>query len=91
MKEIYMTNKFKLIIASLMLSIVYIEPASAIGSLRCGTHIIQAGGDFAPGQYEVLKRCGEPDSRSGRVWMYKKGSVTKVLTFGSNGTLQRVD
>ena len=86
-----MTNKLKLIVASLLLTIMYIEPASATGSIRCGTHIIQAGGDYAPGQYEVLKRCGEPTSRSGRVWMYKKGSVTKVLTFGGNGTLQRVE
>lgn len=86
-----MNNKLKLMIAALFASMLFMEPAAAVGSMRCGTHIISAGGDYAPGQYEVLKRCGEPASRSGRVWMYKKGSVTKVLHFGGNGTLQRIE
>ena len=87
-----MTNKFRFISAALFTSMIFMAPPAALASMRCGTHIITEGGDFAPGQHEVLKRCGEPTSRSGNVWVYKKSSsVSRALYFDDNGRLYRID
>ena len=87
-----MTNKLKLIIASVFLSIIMVEPTFA-ASMRCGTHIITASGSGGPGMYEVLKRCGEPTSRYGKTWTYKKSTspVNNILYFDSSGHLYRID
>ncbi len=86
-----MTSKHKLIIASAFLSLFALQSASA-NSIRCGTHIITAGDRDSPGQYEVLKRCGEPKARYGNTWIYQKGasSVTNVLRFSSDGQLYAI-
>lgn len=83
-----MTKKLVLIIASLFVSIVMTKSAMAVGSMRCGTHIISADPANPSGKYDVLKRCGEPTTRYGDTWIYKKGSVTTTLEFGSNGQLR---
>jgi len=82
-----MTKKLTSIIAALFISTVMMESAFAIGSMGCGTHIISADSRNPSGKYDVLKRCGEPTTRYGDTWIYKKGSVTKSLEFSSNGQL----
>lgn len=84
-----MTSKLKSILAALILTSFIMAPASA-NSLRCGTHVISEGGDYAPGQYEVLKRCGEPDVRSGRTWVYKRGSIDRLIKFDSQGQVLQI-
>ncbi len=86
-----MTLKHKLIIAPVFLSVIAIESAFA-ASMRCGTHIVTAGVRNSPGMYEVLKRCGEPSERYGRTWVYKKSSsVSRFVTFNSDGQLQSIE
>lgn len=82
-----MTYSFKLSGAALVLAIVLAQPALA-GSMRCGTHIISYGQDNSPGQYEVLKRCGEPTFRQGDTWVYEKSSsVSNKIRFDRNGNI----
>jgi len=83
-----MNRKLQLIIASLFISIVITE--SAIGSMRCGTHLISSNPASPSGKYEILKRCGEPTERYGDTWIYKSGSVTRTLNFNSSGQLQSI-
>jgi len=86
-----MTNKLKLIIAAFILSIIIIEPALA-NSMRCGTHIITASMRDSPGMYEVLKRCGEPDARYGKTWVYEKSSsVSHVVRFSNDGQIKSIE
>jgi hypothetical protein len=78
---------FKLIGVSLLLTVGYIQPASA-GSMTCGTHIISSGQGNSPGQYEVLKRCGEPTFRQGNTWIYERSSsVSRKIRFDRNGNI----
>ena len=86
-----MNKKLTPIIAALFISIFITESAMAFGSMSCGTHIISADSRNPSGKYEVLKRCGEPTVRYGDTWVYKKGSVTNTLEFGSNGQLRRIN
>ncbi len=82
-----MTNTFKLIGAALLLTAGFMQPAAA-GSMKCGTHIISSGQGNSPGQYEVLKRCGEPTFRQGNTWIYEKSSsVSKKIRFDRNGKI----
>ena len=85
-----MQPKLKLIFASIVFSIAWSGSVMAIGSMRCGTHIISADPSRPSGKYEVLKRCGEPSERYGDTWIYKKGSVTHSLEFSSNGQLRTI-
>ncbi len=86
-----MTLKQKLIIVPVFFSVIALEPAFAT-SMRCGTHIVTAGMRDSPGIYEVLKRCGEPTERYGSTWIYKKSSsISRVLTFSSNGQLKSIE
>ena len=82
-----MTNTLKFIGATLVLAIGFMEPAAA-SSMRCGTHIISYGQGNSVGQYEVLKRCGEPTFRQGNTWIYKRSSsVERRVKFNSNGEI----
>jgi len=82
-----MTNIFKLVGVSLILTVGFFQPASA-SSMRCGTHIISSGQGNSPGQYEVLKRCGEPDIRQGNTWIYESSSsVARRIRFDKNGNI----
>lgn len=86
-----MTSRTKLTLASALLCICMMDPALA-NSMRCGTHIITAGSN-GPGAYEVLKRCGEPTSRFGKTWTYKRSNspFANVLYFDSSGTLYKME
>jgi len=86
-----MTYKLKLIVSAFLFSII-IEPVLASGSMRCGTHLVTAGGDNAPGKYEVMKRCGDPDVRFGHTWIYERSStVTLIVRFNSDGQLSSIN
>ena len=61
-------------------------------SMRCGTHLIYAGGGKnSAGMYEVLKKCGDPVAKEGNKWIYLQGSTQRVLTFNFEGRLQRIE
>lgn len=82
-----MTNTFKVTVAALLLAIVSMQPAVA-SSMRCGTHIVSSGQNNSPGQYEVLKRCGEPTFRQGDTWIYERSSsVSRRIRFDRNGNI----
>lgn len=86
-----MTNTLKLIGVALVLAIGFMEPAAA-STMRCGTHIVSFGQGKAVGQYEVLKRCGEPTFRQGNTWIYKRSSsVERRVRFNSNGEIVAID
>ncbi len=88
-----MICKSKWIVASvILLSTLLMELALAADSIRCGTHIITAGGLHGPGKYEVLKKCGEPTARSGNTWIYEQhGGGRRVVVFDASGNLERID
>jgi len=87
-----MIHKSLLIIAAAILSTLTLEPAFASGSMRCGQHVISGGGRQGPGQYEVLKKCGEPTQRMGNTWVYDKpGQKRRVIRFNDNGMIIRID
>ena len=82
-----MTKTTQLTGAALILAMASLQPAAA-SSMRCGTHIISSGQANSPGQYEVLKRCGEPTARQGDTWIYEKSSsVTRQIRFDKNGRI----
>lgn len=88
-----MMCKSKWIIAlTIFFSMLLMELALAHGSLRCGTHIITAGGRPGAGKYEVLKKCGEPTVRAGDTWIYDRpGSTKSVVVFDASGYVARID
>ncbi len=60
--------------------------------MRCGQHLIYAGGGKdSASMYEVLKKCGEPEAKQGNIWIYKQGSMRRMLTFRGDGKLQRIE
>ncbi len=74
-----------------VLGLIVAMPASA-ASMRCGSHIIQDSMRDGPGKYEVLKKCGEPTQRLGDTWIYDKpGKIKRVLYFGPDGRLMRIE
>lgn len=87
-----MICKLKWIVAPvILLSILLMETALA-DSMRCGSHIVSSGGLHGPGKYEVLKKCGEPTTRSGNTWIYEKpGGTRYVVVFDAGGNLVRID
>lgn len=87
-----MICKSKWIVASvILLSTLLMELALAADSIRCGTHIITAGGRHGPGKYEVLKKCGEPTSRSGNTWVYEQHGGVRRVVFDASDNLARID
>ncbi len=86
-----MNFKSKCIVALVFLSTFMLEPAFAVGSMRCGTHIISAGARNGTDRYEVLKKCGEPTERYGDTWIYElTGGARRVVVFGADGNLSRI-
>ena len=73
-------------------ALMLINTAYASGAIRCGSYIVEGGGRSGPGRYEVLKKCGEPTSKRGDVWIYERGGGgTRVLIFNQAGILDRVE
>ena len=87
-----MTYRSELIIASIfLLSTLMLEPAFA-DSTRCGRHVISSGQRPGTDKYEVLKKCGEPTSRAGNIWVYEKSrGVKTVMVFDALGKLSSIE
>jgi len=84
-----MTNTDKLIAAAVLLATGSLGSAHA---MSCGTHVISWGQDDSPGQYEVLKRCGEPTYRQGNTWIYERsGSIVNKIRFDDDGNILDID
>ena len=88
-----MNRKITWMAASVFIfSTFLIEPAFAVGSMRCGTHIISVGSRNATTKIEVLKKCGEPTERIGFTWIYEKsGSARRTVVFNTMGEVVRID
>ena len=68
------------------------EEVFASDSMRCGRHIISAGQRHGPTQYEILKKCGEPSSKTGYTWFYESPrAATRAVVFGFDGTVMRIE
>ncbi len=81
-----------LLTTGLILALVAIQSMASDRSMRCGTYLIYAGGGKdSAGMYEVLKKCGEPEAKSGNTWIYVQGSMRRILTFNYQGRLQRIE
>lgn len=79
-------------IASAIISLATVSAYASDRSMRCGTHLIHAGGGpDSANMYEVLKKCGEPEEKQGSTWVYKQGSMRRMLTFRGDGKLQRIE
>ena len=77
----------RLLSCCLLLAGFALAPTASAGVLRCGIYLIHDSERNGPTKYEVLKKCGEPLSRMGHTWIYKKGGRTKSLQFNGNGML----
>ena len=76
----------------LVLSLVTQSALASDRSMRCGTHLIYAGGGKdSAGMYEVLKKCGEPEAKQGSTWIYIQGNMRRELTFNYESRLQRIE
>ena len=86
-------NKFAVLLAvGLSLILMGKQSMASDRSIRCGTHLIYAGGGKnSAGIYEVLKKCGEPEAKNGDTWIYVQGSMRRILTFNAEGRLARIE
>ena len=89
----FYTSRFAgVAVTSLALALVAMQAAASDRSMRCGTHLIYAGGGKdSTIMYEVLKKCGEPDAKNGNNWLYVQGNSSRFLTFKYDGRLQRIE
>ncbi len=72
-------------IASVVLMLLA-QPALSGGTMKCGIHLIHAGGRHPPSKYEVLKKCGEPTFREGNTWVYQtRRGASRMLQFNRKG------
>jgi len=76
----------------LALTLIATQSMASDRSIRCGTYLIYGGGGKdSSGMYEVLKKCGEPEAKSGNTWIYVQGSMRRILTFNNEGRLARIE
>ena len=76
----------------LFISIIAAQAFASDRSFRCGTYLIYGGGGKnSTGMYEVLKKCGEPESKNGNVWIYVQGSMLRALTFNYEGRIATIE
>ena len=80
------------IVAAVLLLPSIPELAFGSESMRCGRHIITSGMRTGATQYEVLKKCGEPQSRIGLTWVYDSpGAAPRQITFDGTGRVMRIE
>lgn len=85
-RQIYLFSAAFLVLATIP------DMAFAYESIRCGRHIIATGQRNGPTQYEVLKKCGEPQSKMGYTWIYEqRGGPPRAVVFDFNGKLMRIE
>lgn len=82
----------KIVVSLFLLSLASAGHAASDRSIRCGTHLIYGGGGKnSAGMYEVLKKCGEPESKHRDKWIYVQGNMIRELTFNYEGRLERIE
>ncbi len=65
--------------------------ASSAATMRCNGDLISDGKMPRTTDAEILYRCGEPYSKSGRNWLYVRGkNQVYRLQFDANGELTRI-
>ncbi|MCU7959400.1 MAG: DUF2845 domain-containing protein [gamma proteobacterium symbiont of Bathyaustriella thionipta] len=74
----------------LALTVTFISQSAAAKSIRCGIHVISDAQRKGPGKFEVLKKCGEPSSRQGDVFVYTRSGKPVELRFDSRGMLTSI-
>ncbi len=75
-----------------IISLVAMQAVASVPSIRCGTYLIYGGGGKASSSmYEVLKKCGEPESKYGNNWIYVQGSMLRIMTFNYEGRLATIE
>jgi len=80
------------VLVLLLLNLVAAPVYASDKSMRCGRHLIVAGGNRDSAlMYEVLKKCGEPEAKQGNTWIYTQGNMQRVLTFNFESRLQRIE
>ncbi len=80
------------ILALLLLNLAASPVYASDKSMRCGRHLIVAGGNRDSAlMYEVLKKCGEPEAKQGNTWIYTQGNMQRILTFNFESRLQRIE
>lgn len=85
-----MRIKIVLLLATFFGALFTVELALA-GSMKCGVHLITDGGQYPPGKYEILKKCGEPTFKQGSIWVYdSKSNMPRELHF-IDGLLIRIN
>lgn len=86
-----MRIKIVLLLATFFGALFTVELALA-GGMKCGVHLITDGGQYPPGKYEILKKCGEPTFKQGSIWVYDSQSkLPKELHFDDSGLLIRIN
>ena len=78
-------------LAVLMLGWMVLGDAAQADYLRCGSHLLEAGGRQGPGMYEVLMKCGPPTVRHGNTWIYERSGARRIVHFNDAGQLVRVE
>jgi hypothetical protein len=87
-----MNRRVSLTLITVFLSLVVPSASASDRSMRCGVHLVYAGGGRDSARmYEVLKKCGEPMTKQGSTWIYVQGGVRRELTFNSESRLQRIE
>ncbi len=86
-----MNGRIFLLTLAFMLVLASMQALASDRSMRCGRHLIHAGGFNSPGMYEVLKKCGEPEAKNGNIWIYVQGNASRTLTFNAEGRLMRIE
>ena len=80
------------ILIILLMNVLAIPAYASDKSMRCGRHLIVAGGNRDSAvMYEVLKKCGEPEAKQGNTWIYTQGNMQRILTFNFESRLQRIE
>jgi hypothetical protein len=89
-EESHMIRTF-LRLAVLTLGALACTDAALATSLRCGSHLLEAGARHSPGMYEVLMKCGPPTVRHGNTWIYERSGTRRIVHFNDAGQLVRVE
>ncbi len=84
-------TRFSLTMAAVALVSSLFAPPMFASSLRCGSHLIQAGGRSGPGMYEILMKCGAPTERLGTTWIYRRHGSTVIVHFNDSGRLASIE
>jgi len=83
-------SKTHMIILLLTLTAAFFSQSATAKSIRCGIHVISDAQRNGPNKFEVLKKCGEPTSRQGDVFIYTRSGKPVELYFNAQGMLTSI-